>query len=50
MSYNEDTIKFWKTQTCRRKVIDDMANNKDTVGSQEYTHMKNADHRSSAGY
>ena len=47
MSYNEDTIELWKTQTYRRKVIDDMPNNKDTVGSLEYTHMKNADHRSS---
>ena len=25
-----------------------MSNNKDTVGSLEYTHMKNADHRSFA--
>ena len=48
MTYNEDTIELWKTQTYRRKVIDDMSNNKDTVGSLEYTHMKNADHRSSA--
>ena len=47
MSYNEDTIELWKTQTYRRKVIDDMSNNRDTVGSLEYTHMKNADHRSS---
>ena len=47
MSYNEDTIELWKTQTYRRKVIDDMSNSKDTVGSLEYTHMKNADHRSS---
>ena len=47
--YNEVTIELWKTQTYRRKVIDDMSNNKDTVGSRlEYTHMKNADHRSSA--
>ena len=48
MSYNEDTIELWKTQTYRRKVIDDMPNNKETVGSLGYTHMKNADHRSSA--
>ena len=48
MSYNEDTIELWKTQTYRRKVIDDMSNNKDTVRNLEYTHMKNADHRSSA--
>ena len=46
MSYNEDTIELWKTQTHRRKVIY-MSNNKGTVGSLEYTHMKNADHRSS---
>ena len=46
MSYNEDTIELWKTQTYRRKVIDVMSNNKDTLGSLEYTHMKNADHRS----
>ena len=45
MSYNENTIELWKTQTYRRKVIDDMSNNKDTVGSLEYTHMENADHR-----
>ena len=50
MSYNEDTNELWKTQTYRRKVIDDMSNNKDTVGSPEYTHMKNAHHRSSAEY
>ena len=48
MSYNEDTIELLKTQTYRRKVIDDMSNNKDTLGSLEYTHIKNADHRSSA--
>ena len=48
MSYNVDTIELWKTQTYRRKVIDDMSNNNDTVGILEYTHMKNADHRSSA--
>ena len=48
MSYNEDTIELWKTQTYRRKVIDDMPNNKDMVGSLECTHMKNADHRSCA--
>ena len=48
MSYNEDTIELGKTQTYRTKVIDDMPNIKDTVGSLEYTHMKNADHRSSA--
>ena len=47
MSYNEDTIELWKTQTFRRKVVDDMSNNTDTVGSLKYTHMKNADHRSS---
>ena len=47
MSYNEDTIELWKTQTYRRKVIDDMSNNKDTLGSLEYPHMKNADHKSS---
>ena len=47
MSYNEDTIELWKSQTYRRKVIDDMSNN-DTVGSLKYTHMKNTDHRSSA--
>ena len=47
MSYNEDTIELWKTQTYRRKVIYDMSNNKDTVGSLEYAHMKNADRRSS---
>ena len=47
MSDNNDTIELWKTQTYRRKVIDDMSNNKDTVGSLEYTHMKNVDHRSS---
>ena len=47
MSYNEDTIELWKTQNYRRKVMDDMSNNKDTVGSLEYTHMKNVDHRSS---
>ena len=46
-SYNEDTIELWKTQTYRRKVIDDMSNNKDTVGRLEYTHMKNAVHISS---
>ena len=40
MSYNEDTIELWKTQTYRRKVIDDMSNNKDTVGSLEQTHIK----------
>ena len=45
MSYNEDTIELWKTQTYRRKVTDDMSNNEDTVGSLEYTHMKNANHR-----
>ena len=39
---------LWKTQTYRRKVIDDMPNNKDTVGSPECTQMKNADHRSCA--
>ena len=48
ISYNEDTIELWKTQTHRRKVIDGMSNNKDTKGSLEYTHMENADHRSSA--
>ena len=50
MSYNEETIELWKIQKYRRKVIDDntiMSNNRDTVGSLEYTHMKNADHRSS---
>ena len=45
ISYNEDTIELWKTQTYIRKVIDDMSNNKDTVGSLEYTHVKNADLR-----
>ena len=45
MPYNEDTIELWKTQTYRRKVIDDMSKNKDTVGSLEYTHIENADHR-----
>ena len=45
MSYNEDTIELWKTTIW--KVIDDMSNNKDTVGSLEYTHIKNAVHRSS---
>ena len=45
MSYNEDTIELWKTIW---KVIDDMSNNKDRVGSLEYTHMKNAVHISSA--
>ena len=48
MSYNKDTIELWKTHTYRMKVIDDMPDNKDTVGSLEYIHMKNADHRSSA--
>ena len=48
MWFNEDTIELWKTQIYKRKVIDDMSNNKETVGSLEYTHMKNADHRSSA--
>ena len=38
MSYNEDTMELRQTQTYRRKVIDDMSNNKDTVGSLEYTH------------
>ena len=47
MSYNENTTELWKTQTYKRKV-DDMSNNKDTVGSLEYTRMKDADHRSSA--
>ena len=31
-----------------KRWYDDMSNIKDTVGSLEYTHMKNADHRSSA--
>ena len=31
MSYNKDTIELWKTQTYRRKVIVDMANNKEKV-------------------
>ena len=48
MSYNEDTIELWTTQSYIRKVIDYMSNNKDTVGILKYTHMKNADHRSSA--
>ena len=48
MSYNKDTVELWKIQTYRRKVIDDMSNNKDTVGILECTHMKNADHRASA--
>ena len=39
ISYNEDIIELWKTQTYRRKVMDDMSNNKDTVGSLEYTHI-----------
>ena len=47
-SYNEDTIELWKTQTYRKKVIDDLSNKKDTVGSLEYTHMKNADNRLTA--
>ena len=47
MSYNEDTIELWKTQTYWRKVVDDMSNNKDTVGSVDYTHMKNAVYRPS---
>ena len=50
MSYSEDTIDLWKTQTYSRKVIDDMSNNKDTVGSLYYTHIKNADQRSSTEY
>ena len=48
MLYNEDTIELWKTQTYRRNVIDDMSNNEDSVGSLEYTDIKNAGHRSSA--
>ena len=48
MSYNEDTIELWKTRTYRRKVIDDMSNNKVMVGSLEYTYINNVEHRSSA--
>ena len=48
MSYNKDTIELWKTQTYKRKVLDNMSNIKHTVGSLEYTHMKNVGHRSSA--
>ena len=50
MSYNDAIIELWKAQTYRRKVRDDMSNNKDTVGSLGYTHMKNADHRSSVAH
>ena len=39
MSSNEDIIELWKTQTYRKKDMDDMSNNKDTVGSLEYTHI-----------
>ena len=44
MSYNEDTIELWKTQTYRRKAIDDIPNNKDTVFISVKHKMKNDNH------
>ena len=45
MSYNEDTIELWKTQTYRSVIMYDVSNNMVRYGTVEETIVNNCEHR-----